>query len=34
MLTQYVHENILDKFPFLIAEVAPPSYPDREFLMI
>lgn len=29
-LKQYVHENILDEFPFLIAEVAPPSYPDRD----
>ena len=25
-LKQYVHENILDEFPFLIAEVAPPQY--------
>lgn len=29
-LKQYVHENILDEFPFLIAEVAPPNYPERE----
>jgi hypothetical protein len=33
-LKQYVHENILDEFPFLIAEVAPPSYPDREIFQI
>ena len=33
-LKQYVHENILDEFPFLIAEVAPPSYPDREVFQI
>lgn len=29
-LKQYVHEKIFDEFPFLIAEVAPPSYPDCE----
>ncbi|WP_404788402.1 helix-turn-helix domain-containing protein [Altericista sp. CCNU0014] len=29
-LKQYVHGNILDEFPFLIAEVAPPSYPEPE----
>lgn len=29
-LKQYVHENILDEFPFLITEVAPPNYPNRE----
>jgi AraC family transcriptional regulator, transcriptional activator of pobA len=33
-LKQYVHEKILDEFPFLIAEVAPPSYPDREIFQI
>lgn len=33
-LKQYVHENILDEFPFLIAEVAPPSYPDRDIFQI
>jgi AraC family transcriptional regulator, transcriptional activator of pobA len=33
-LKQYVHENILDEFPFLIAEFAPPSYPDREVFQI
>jgi AraC family transcriptional regulator, transcriptional activator of pobA len=33
-LKQYVHENVLDEFPFLIAEVAPPSYPDREVFQI
>jgi AraC family transcriptional regulator, transcriptional activator of pobA len=33
-LKQYVHENILDEFPFLIAEVAPPSYPDRKIFQI
>lgn len=33
-LKQYVHENILDEFPFLIAEVVPPSYPDREIFQI
>jgi AraC family transcriptional regulator, transcriptional activator of pobA len=33
-LKQYVHENILDEFPFLIAEVAPPSYPDRNIFQI
>jgi AraC family transcriptional regulator, transcriptional activator of pobA len=33
-LKQYVHENILDEFPFLIAEVAPPSYPNREIFQI
>ena len=33
-LKQYVHENILDEFPFLIAEVAPPSYPEPEIFQI
>ena len=33
-LKQYAHENILDEFPFLIAEVAPPNYPDREVFQI
>lgn len=33
-LKQYVHENIFNEFPFLIAEVAPPSYPDREIFQI
>jgi AraC family transcriptional regulator, transcriptional activator of pobA len=33
-LKQYVHENILDEFPFLIAEVAPPCYPDRAVFQI
>jgi AraC family transcriptional regulator, transcriptional activator of pobA len=27
-LKQYVHENIFDEFPFLIAEVVPPQYPE------
>ena len=27
-LKQYVSENILDEFPFLIAEVVPPRYPE------
>ncbi|MEM8505395.1 MAG: AraC family transcriptional regulator [Cyanobacteria bacterium P01_D01_bin.1] len=29
-LKQYVRETVLDDFPFLIAEVAPPSYPDDD----
>ena len=29
-----MHENILDEFPFPIAEVAPPSYPAREIFQI
>jgi AraC family transcriptional regulator, transcriptional activator of pobA len=33
-LKQYVHEHILDEFPFLIAEVVPPNYPDREVFQI
>jgi AraC family transcriptional regulator, transcriptional activator of pobA len=33
-LKQYVRENILDEFPFLIAEVVPPNYPDREVFQI
>jgi AraC family transcriptional regulator, transcriptional activator of pobA len=33
-LKQYVRENILDEFPFLIAEVVPPNYPDREIFQI
>jgi AraC family transcriptional regulator, transcriptional activator of pobA len=33
-LKQYVHENVLDEFPFLIAEIAPPSYPDREIFQV
>lgn len=33
-LKQYVHATVLDEFPFLIAEVAPPSYPDREIFQI
>ncbi|MBW4542237.1 MAG: AraC family transcriptional regulator [Myxacorys chilensis ATA2-1-KO14] len=33
-LKQYVHENVFDEFPFLIAEVAPPNYPDREVFQI
>jgi AraC family transcriptional activator of pobA len=33
-LKQYVHENILDEFPFLIAEVAPPSYPNLEVFQV
>ncbi len=33
-LKQYVHENILDECPFLIGEVAPPNYPDREIFQI
>lgn len=33
-LKQYVHENILDEFPFLIAEVVPPNYPNREIFQI
>lgn len=27
-LKQYVRENVFDEFPFLIAEVVPPQYPD------
>jgi len=27
-LKQYVHQNIFDKFPFLIAEIVPPQYLD------
>jgi AraC family transcriptional regulator, transcriptional activator of pobA len=33
-LKQYVHESVLDEFPFLIAEVAPPNYPDPEVFQI
>lgn len=33
-LKQYVHENIFDEFPFLIAEVAPPNYLNREIFQI
>jgi AraC family transcriptional regulator, transcriptional activator of pobA len=33
-LKQYVHEHILDEFPFLIAELVPPNYPDREVFQI
>jgi AraC family transcriptional regulator, transcriptional activator of pobA len=33
-LKQYINENILDEFPFLIAEVTPPSYPDAEVFQI
>ncbi len=29
-LKQHVHTDIFDEFPFLIAEVVPPSYPDGE----
>ncbi|MEM7761590.1 MAG: AraC family transcriptional regulator [Cyanobacteria bacterium P01_A01_bin.40] len=29
-LKQYVREDIFNEFPFLIAEVAPPQYPDWE----
>ncbi len=29
-LKQYVHADIFDEFPFLIAEVAPPHYPDPD----
>ncbi|MEL7245989.1 MAG: AraC family transcriptional regulator [Cyanobacteria bacterium J06573_2] len=29
-LKQYVRENIFNEFPFLIAELAPPQYPNRE----
>ena len=29
-LKQYAREDIFNEFPFLIAEVAPPQYPDRE----
>ncbi|MDY6899213.1 MAG: AraC family transcriptional regulator [Cyanobacteriota bacterium] len=29
-LKQYVRENIFDEFPFLIAELAPPQYPNQE----
>ncbi len=29
-LKQYVREDILNEFPFLIAEVAPPQYPNQE----
>jgi AraC family transcriptional regulator, transcriptional activator of pobA len=33
-LKQYVRDDILDEFPFLIAEVVPPNYPDREVFQI
>lgn len=33
-LKQYVHEKILDEFPFLIAEVVPPNYPNLEIFQI
>ncbi|MBD2304442.1 helix-turn-helix transcriptional regulator [Chroococcidiopsis sp. FACHB-1243] len=33
-LKQYVHENIFDDFPFLIAEIVPPHYPGREVFQI
>lgn len=29
-LKQYVHEDIFDEFPFLIAELAPPQYPEQD----
>jgi len=29
-LKQHVHADIFDEFPFLIAEVAPPNYPEAE----
>ncbi|MGL5942242.1 MAG: helix-turn-helix domain-containing protein [Waterburya sp.] len=29
-LKQYVHKDIFDEFPFLIAEVVPPQYPDND----
>ena len=31
-LKQYVREDIFNEFPFLIAEVVPPQYPQREIL--
>ncbi|ESA37965.1 family transcriptional regulator [Leptolyngbya sp. Heron Island J] len=33
-LKQYVRETVLDDFPFLIAEVAPPSYPEADTVQI
>jgi AraC family transcriptional regulator, transcriptional activator of pobA len=33
-LKQYVRDDILDEFPFLVAEVVPPNYPDREVFQI
>mgnify|MGYP002777069313 CR=1 FL=1 len=33
-LKQYVHETIFDEFPFLIAEVAPPSYPAPDIFQL
>ena len=33
-LKQYVSENILDEFPFLIAEVVPPRYPEPDIFQI
>ena len=29
-LTQFVHERVFEQFPFLIAEIAPPSFPEPE----
>ena len=33
-LKQYVRETVLDDFPFLIAEVAPPSYPANDIVQM
>lgn len=33
-LKQYVRETVLDDFPFLIAEVAPPSYPEADIVQM
>jgi AraC family transcriptional regulator, transcriptional activator of pobA len=33
-LKQYVRDDILDEFPFLVAEVVPPNYPEREVFQI
>ncbi len=33
-LKQYAHEDIFSDFPFLIAEVVPPSYPDHKIFQI
>ena len=33
-LKQYVSDNILDEFPFLIAEVVPPHYPEPDIFQI
>ena len=33
-LKQYVSNNILDEFPFLIAEVVPPRYPEPDIFQV